>query len=191
LIRFVVPAVLLWLPLIIGICSSAAAASSVPVLPPSVEEFQSYSIGIGDKILVEVYGESDLSLESEVGPLGSINYPFIGEIKVDGVTVQSLKEQITRGLKGPYLIDPVVSVKVVEYRKIFLNGYVSRPGAYQFQPGLTVRKAIAIAGGFGERADEDKIFVVPADQPNAAPRKIGLDEKLAPGDVLTVDRSFF
>jgi protein involved in polysaccharide export with SLBB domain len=47
-------------------------------------------------------------------------------------------------------------VTIEEYRPIFVNGQVEKSGAYPFQPGLTIRKAVSLAGGFKERASKEK-----------------------------------
>ena len=57
-------------------------------------------------------------------------------------------------------MNPQVSVFVEEYRPFFINGMVEKPGGYPYQPGLNIRKAVSLAGGFKERASLNKIFVV-------------------------------
>ena len=74
--------------------------------------------------------------------------PFLGEIEVRGKTVGELERIITEGLRGDYLISPRVNVTIKEYRKFFVRGEVNKPGGFSFEPGLTLEKAIALAGGF-------------------------------------------
>lgn len=164
---------------------------------PTPEQIASYRIGPGDRIAIRVFGESELSLESVIGQSGVISYPFLGEIKVAGNTPTGLERELTVKLGDGYLVNPEVTVSVIEYRPFFLDGYVKRPGSYPYQPGLTVRKAITLAGGFSERASKDKISVVHNEDAsgrrleNPAQTSIGLDEPVRPGDVITVGRSFF
>ena len=80
---------------------------------------------------------------------------------------------------------------IEEYRNFFVNGMVEKPGGYPFAPGLTVRKAISIAGGFKERASREKINVIRDDDPTQTPRKVDLNAPVLPGDILTVEESFF
>ena len=80
---------------------------------------------------------------------------------------------------------------MMEYRQFYVNGYVSSPGGFAFRPGITVRKAISLAGGFNERASDKKIYVVHGDQKDKEPVLINLDDSIMPGDVITVGRSFF
>lgn len=148
-----------------------------------------YRLGTGDEIRIQVFGEEDLSLELRLGDSGMISYPFLGEIPVRGMTPAELEMRIIDGLKPDYLVDPSVNVSVLEYRPFFIYGEVEEPGGYPFQPGLTVRQAVALAGGFTERASRRKISLV-TDEGNKQPL-VELDDRLRPGDTLTVEQSFF
>jgi len=166
---------------------SAAIALETSVLPADDE----YRLSTGDKIRIQVYDEADLYLEVRVNDSGVISYPFLGTIKVRGMTPSQIEEHITLRLEGDYLINPKVSVDIIEYRQFYVNGEVQAPGGFPFQPGITVRKAISVAGGFRERASKDKIFIVRDGQSGNNPTKVGLDEKVRPGDIITVEESFF
>ncbi|MFT5397158.1 MAG: protein involved in polysaccharide export with SLBB domain [Gammaproteobacteria bacterium] len=150
-----------------------------------------YVLGTGDMIRIQVYDEDDLYLESRVSDRGTISYPFLGELKVTGFTSKQLAGTITSRLKGDYLINPKVSVDIMEYREFYVNGEVEDPGGFPFQPGVTVRKAISIAGGFKERASKEKINVIHDDDPNGEPKPVKLDAFILPGDIITVEESFF
>ena len=150
-----------------------------------------YQLGTGDKIRIQVYNEEDLYLEARVGDSGIISYPFLGNLKVAGLTPSKIEDIITSRLKGDYLINPKVSVDILEYRQFYVNGEVQSPGGYPFQPGITVRKAISLAGGFKERASKEKIFIIREGSTEKDPVKITLDEKVSPGDIITVEESFF
>lgn len=102
-----------------------------------------------------------------------------------------LKITLPRASKGRYLLNPQVTIAIEEYRNFFVNGMVEKPGGYPFSPGLTVRKAISIAGGFKERASRDKINIIRDDDPNQSPRKVDLNSPVSPGDILTIEESFF
>jgi polysaccharide export outer membrane protein len=84
-----------------------------------------------------------------------------------------------------------VSVEINEYRPFYINGMVHRPGGYPFQPGLSVRKAASIAGGFKERASLSKIYLIKENDSTQSPRKVDLDAPVGPGDLVTVEESFF
>lgn len=154
-------------------------------------EKQRYSLGPGDLLAINVFGEDDLSLkEIRVGTNGTISFPLLGEVSVRSMTVRELENALIRQLKDGYLKKPVVTVSVIEYRLFYINGEVKKPGGYNFVEGLTIQKAVALAGGFTERASKDKITI----ETEAAPgqiKKVGLNNVVNPGDVITIDESFF
>ena len=143
-------------------------------------------------ISIRVLGEEDLKREHvKLSDAATISFPVLGEIQVRGMTVGELEDFVTRGLRGRYLLNPQVTVSIDEYRNFYVNGMVEKPGGYPFSPGLTVRKAISIAGGFKERAARDKINVIHDNDPQQTPRKVDLSTAVVPGDILTVEESFF
>lgn len=152
----------------------------------------SYRLGAGDVVSIRVFGEDDLSREKiRLTDAGTVPYPVLGEIRVLGLTVGDLERRITDGLRGRYLVNPRVSVVVEEYRPFFINGMVGKPGGYPFQPGLTIRKAASLAGGFTERASMSKIFVIREGDVQQKPEKVDLSTPVYPGDIVTVEESFF
>jgi len=150
-----------------------------------------YLLGSGDLLSIHVFEEEDLSLELRVSDNGTIAYPFLGGIKARGLPLVKLSELIKQGLADGYLVNPVVSITIIEYRQFYINGEVEKPGGYAYLPGLTLQKAVALAGGFTERASKDKIFVVHDGAEYKAPVKLGLDSAVRPGDVVTIEESFF
>ncbi len=143
-------------------------------------------------ISIRVLGEEDLKRERvRLSDAGTISFPVLGEIRVKGLTVGALEDYVTKGLKGRYLLNPQVTISIDEYRNFFVNGMVEKPGGYPFSPGLTVRKAISIAGGFKERASREKINIIRDDDPNQTPKKVDLNVSVQPGDILTIEESFF
>jgi polysaccharide export outer membrane protein len=151
-----------------------------------------YRLGSGDVVSIRVLGEDDLKREKiRLSDAGTISFPIIGEIRVLGKRVAELENLIADGLRGKYLLNPVVSVTIEEYRPIFVNGQVEKSGAYPFQPGLTIRKAVSLAGGFKERASKEKIFVIREDDKTQTPVKVDQSALVNPGDIITVEESFF
>src|SRR5712664_1921037 len=155
-------------------------------------ELSSYKLGSGDMISVRVLGEDDLRREKvRLSDAGTLSFPVLGEIQVKGMTVGALEDYITKGLKGRYLLNPQVTVSIEEYRNFYVNGMVEKPGGYPFSPGLTVRKAITLAGGFKERASREKLNIIRDDDPKQVARKVDLNAPIMPGDILTIEESFF
>ena len=161
----------------------------------AVAQESNYMLGPNDIISISVYMEEDLSFEElRIGDSGRINYPFLGEIQAAGNTVSDFESLIRRGLiDGEFLIDPAITVRIVTYRPFYIDGEVEDPGAYPFEPGLTLRKAISIAGGFTERAARRNIAILPEgsdgdDEPDLTDN---LDISLRPGDIITIEERFF
>jgi len=163
-----------------------------PQVASRVSALSSYKLAAGDVISIRVLGEDDFTREKiRLTDAGTVSFPAIGEIKVLGRTVGDLEAIIVGGLKGRILVNPRVSVQIEEYRPFYVNGMVEKPGGYPFQPGLTVRKAASLAGGFKERASLSKIFVIREDDPGQRAQKVDLNTPLGPGDIMTVEESFF
>ncbi|WP_353295734.1 polysaccharide biosynthesis/export family protein [Thalassolituus maritimus] len=180
----------LMLRFLLVLCLSAANAVQA-------DGVDSYKLGAGDFISISVYGEDDLSIDVRIGSSGSISYPLLGDVWVLGLTTKQLETKLVNGLKGPFLIDPSVTVSMLEYRPFYVNGEVKRPGSYAFHPGLTVDRAISIAGGFTERASKNKIFVERSSSSTTGSfdeqdkNSVSLKDTVMPGDVLTIEQSFF
>ena len=162
-----------------SLAASPSDPANLQASPPD------YRLGVGDLVRVQVHDEPDLTLQTRLSEKGTITYPFIGEFSVVGLSVSQLQDRIAGGLRGDYLVDPVV-----EYRPFYVNGQVKRPGGYPFVPGLTVRKAAAIAGGFTERASTSKLYLYREDA-DTERYKVSLDEPLRPGDTLVVEEGLF
>lgn len=165
----------------------------LPVLAPLAvaQEPAGYTLALGDVVGVHVFDEPDLSFERvPITDTGTIVFPFVGEITARGRTTAQVREAIIGGLKPDYLVDPKVTVSIVEYRPFFLTGEVERPGSIPYQPGLTLRQAVTIAGGLTERASTSRINVITEDSGGKSVR-IGMDYLIKPGDTITVDESFF
>src|ERR1700730_4920196 len=75
-----------------------------------------YRLGPGDRIIIKVFGEEDLSMDFRLNDTGRLNYPFVGELVVQGLTVAEMEQRITRGLRDSYLRDPAVTGYIADDR---------------------------------------------------------------------------
>ena len=130
-----------------------AAAAQLPSHPDV------YKIGPNDVIRIQVFGEEDLTVEKKVGGDGKIDYPLLGAVPVEGKTVEEIQRYLTTQLGSGYLRRPKVSVSIVRHRNFYVGGEVKTPGGLPYEEGLTVQKAIAMAGGLTEKSDKAGIKV--------------------------------
>ena len=177
----------------------AGAVGSEPlVAPPSgsgdgaiTEPLDGYRLGNGDRIAIQVFDEPDLTMEAQVGASGSINYFYLGDIEVVGKTPQQLERNISSALSNGYLNSPAVNVTVLQYRPFFINGEVRSPGGYPYQPGLTLDRAIAIAGGLTDRASTRKMYRIQGGSDENRRKAVTMGSKVSPGDIISIEEGFF
>ena len=162
-----------------------------------------YRIAPNDIIVIDVFGEKELSKELRVTSTGKINYYLLDELEVAGKTTAELKDQLTELLNKDYLVDPKVSVDVKEYRvrEVFVNGAVNKSGAIPItgEQELTILAALARAGGTTPRANENRIKFT---RPGQLEQTFSMDELkrqtdrskviyLKPGDIIEVPDKLF
>lgn len=110
---------------------------------------EDYHLGPEDQIQIRVWDHDDLTRTTRVGLNGNISFPFVGEIKAQGLSLAELQKELERRLGPKYIIDPRVSVTVTEYKsgKFFVVGNVQKPGTYPLTKSIWVVEAISQAGG--------------------------------------------
>lgn len=151
-----------------------------------------YQLASGDVVRIQVYGEPDLSYdEIRLNDAGDFTYPFIGQIKARGKTPNQIEQLIADKLKDGYLKDPKVTVAVTAYREFYISGEVQKPGGYPYQPGLTLQRAIALAGGLTERASTKRVTIVRGNGETRQGEKATLEAAILPGDTITIEQGFF
>lgn len=122
---------------------------------------ESYVIGPGDMLAVNVWKDPELSRTMPVRPDGHISLPLIGEVPAAGLTAAQLQHSIV-GKLTTYMSHPEVSVSVQEIksRKFNVVGRVMKAGEYDLTRPMTVLDAIALAGGFQDFARVKKIYIL-------------------------------
>ena len=157
----------------------------------SAQDLQHYKLSADDVISVTVFDEPDLSLrEARVSSTGTIAMPLIGQISVKGLSVADAEKLIYNAYLGDYLKKPDITITIVEYRQFYVNGEVDKPGGYSYREGMTVQRAITLAGGFTERASRTNIKLI-RENGNGVVIDASLTTTVQPGDVITVEESFF
>lgn len=165
-------------------------ASSQQANPQVHENLDDYLLGTGDRIEIIIYGEPDMSMKFKVSKSGVVNFPYIGEVVIAGRTPSAIETEIEERLRGDYLLNPMVTINMESFRLFYIFGEVTSPNGYEFQPRLTVEQAIAIAGGFTDRADRDDISIR-SGATNEVIEDVELTHPVQPGDTVIVEQSFF
>jgi exopolysaccharide production protein ExoF len=139
--------------------NGALAMGLVVALTAASAAAEPYTLNVSDKINVRVVqwkaAESTfeewtaLGGEYIVGPSGTTAFPFVGDVESAGKTSQDLARELADGLKQSLglVVSPNVSIEIAEFAPIYVAGDVQSPGEYKFLPGLTLIKALSLAGG--------------------------------------------
>ena len=123
---------------------------AVLLAAPTWSADNDYQMGTGDVLHITVYGQPDLTTDARVGENGSITFPLIGDVKLAGSTPAQGEAEIAKRLsKGKFIIEPFVTLNVVQYRSqhISVLGRVNRPGQYTLEKISRITDALALAGG--------------------------------------------
>jgi polysaccharide biosynthesis/export protein len=149
-----------------------------------------YVLDTGDKLRVFVYGQPSLSRIYTVDQIGNIAFPLIGSVRARGRTTTELERTIRGRLGRDFVRDPFVTVDVAQNRPFFILGEVRLPGQYPFVSGMTVETAVAIAGGYTERASERRFRITRRMGPLVDQIEAPSDYTLLPGDTVYVFERF-
>ncbi len=150
-----------------------------------------YLLDTGDRLRVFVYGQPNLSRAYTVDQEGKITVPLINEVRARGRTTRELEATIRHRLGAEFVRDPQVTVDILQNRPFFIYGEVKTGGQYPYVSGMTIETAIAIAGGYTERASTRSYRITRringfADQIDAPG-----DYPVQPGDIVYVNERFF
>ncbi len=198
-------------------------APPAPVTEAEEDAVSDYLIQPHDTMEVFVYENPDFNTKLQVSPRGEITFPLIGSLQVKDLTAHEA-ENILENELSEYVVNPRVNIivpqiaeriaerkarRLEEEKKaledtlvVYVSGQVRRPGSYRLTPGMTVYRAITVAGGLTDiaapnntrvvRTHEDKVEIIPVRI--AAMLRSGDmsgDIQLIPGDTIFVPESFF
>lgn len=124
------------------------AAGSAPASRP--QDNPAYVVGPNDVLTIRVLGEAELSQNYTVDSDGTITFPYLQRVPVQGRTLKEIEALITKLLDGDYIRKPQVSAAIATYRSrsIFVLGEVKQPGRYTIEGQTTLLEVIAQAGSF-------------------------------------------
>jgi polysaccharide biosynthesis/export protein len=150
-----------------------------------------YRVGAGDRLSIKVAGETDLTGEYVVDPTGVLSLPYVQSVPVAGMNTGQIERLITARLKAGFLRDPKVSVQAIALRPFYIMGEVTTAGSFPYQPGMTVQNAIAIAGGYGARADKTDVMLTRKNAKGTQTYKVPVTTQVYPGDIVFVRERWF
>jgi polysaccharide export outer membrane protein len=135
-------------------------ANTPPAATEAVDTSR-YRVQPGDLLVVSVWREPDLTREVRVSPDGWIAFPLVGDVAVEGETVDGVRARLEEYL-GRFINEAVVDVSVREPdgNRIYVLGKVNRPGVYPFTKNVDVIQALSLAGGTSKFAALDDIRIV-------------------------------
>ncbi len=160
------------------------------------------ALGPGDVFEVQVYDEKELSGIYMVSSTGTITFPLIGRVFVEGLNSSDASELLQQKLSEKYIKHPQVSIFIKEYnsKKVSIFGQVQKPGTFKYEDSMTIIQAVSMAGGFTPLAAKDnanvtrivdgleKKFPVPVE---AIAQGKTRNFYLAPGDIVYVPESLW
>ncbi len=143
-------------------CFSRLAAMVLAILFCASPASADYLIQAGEVVEVSIGGLVDFHHRAVVQQDGTVNLPQLGTISIGGSLASELNSRIRAALAGktirqrstdgrtlPIAIEPEdVAASIVEYRPVYVMGDVAKPGQYAFNPAMTTRQAVAMAGGY-------------------------------------------
>jgi protein involved in polysaccharide export with SLBB domain len=155
-------------------------------------EDSSYRLDTGDTVRITVFGEADLSGTFEIDSQGYVRLPLIGQVPAAGLSTYGLETRIAGSMvQGGFLLNPRVNVEVTTYRPFYIIGEVAKPGEYPYVNAMSVPNAIALAGGYTDRAAESAVYIRHKGETKA--HEVAADEstRVLPGDVVRVERTTY
>jgi polysaccharide export outer membrane protein len=139
--------------------TNSGASPSDPLA--SVNQPSEYKIGPQDVVQIDVWKEPEITRTIPVRPDGKISLPLVNDVQAAGLTAMQLAAVIREGLTK-YLTNPQVTVTVtmINSRRVYITGEVSRTGALPLLPNMTVLQALSSAGGFTPFAKMKDIYIL-------------------------------
>ena len=171
------------------LAACAGQTASLPPLPAAQQG--AYTLGAGDRVRLQVFGQDELSQEYLVGDSGVITVPLIGAVEAEGKTVAGLEDAVAGELRNGILVDPNVTAEIVAYRPFFILGETKSPGQYPYVPRMTVLSAVSMSGGFTFRAEEDAVSITRMVDGEMTEFRADPLALVQPGDVINVHERFF
>jgi polysaccharide export outer membrane protein len=150
-----------------------------------------YHLGAGDKLRIVVFGHADVSGEFVIDGSGNVALPLVGQFRASQLTVTGVQESLQKTLNDKYIVNPRVSVEVLNYRPFFILGEVQKPGSYPYVAGIDVIQAVALGGGYTRRARTSSVRVTRDTAQGRTVLSLPPSAPVLPGDTIEVERRLF
>ncbi len=169
----------------------------------SYHEDASYQIGPQNLLQIKVLGESTVNQIYRVEDDGFIKHALLGRIRVGGMSVPELEKYLEENLDGDYIINPKVTVFILEFSSFSILGEVKKPGSYELSGRVSLIHALSLAGGFTPVASQKNVQIMRKNQDGTETKltidttritqggDLSADEDLQPDDIVVVSKSFF
>jgi polysaccharide biosynthesis/export protein VpsN len=145
-------------------CVALAACAAEPGPPRNLPApMQSTVVGPDDMFEITVVGEKDLTHEFQVQPDGTIDFPYVHRVKVEGLEPQEVVDLLKAKLvEEKILSDPQITLIVKQYnsKKVLVTGAVQKPDSVAWAPGMTLVDAISRCGWFSQLADTGHVTLI-------------------------------
>ena len=171
--------------------TGAGPLGPTPAIASAGDVTETYTLGIDDKLTLNVFGEDRLTGEQQIGPDGSITIPLIGKVQAAGRTVDAVSGEVRERLAMGFLKNPSVSITILTFRPFYILGEVNRPGEYPYRKGMSVSDAVATAQGFSYRARKKYVFVKRQGAADEQRLELRPDLQVQPGDTLRIGERYF
>jgi len=152
---------------------------------------KAYEVGSGDVIRITVFCHADLSGTFTVDGSGIVAFPLVGNVRVGGLNTSQLQRKIVDRLEPDYIKQPRVSVEVINYRPFYIIGEVNKPGSYPYVSSMTVINAIALAGGYTNRARGNRLLIIRERDQERLKIPANPGTLVMPGDVIEIPERIF
>lgn len=185
-----------------GVSSSSIPTGSKDAPSGLHERNPRYRLRKGDSFDLDFALSPEFNQTLAVQPDGYVTLKEVGSIFVDGQTVPELTETV-KAAYATILHDPVIAISLKDFEKPYFiaAGQVAKPGKYDLRSDLTVTEAVAVAGGFSDKAKHSQVVLFRPMQGGGyeakllnvkkllASRNLSEDVQLQPGDMLYVPQS--
>lgn len=164
----------------------AAAVPAAPLPGASALDNRVETLGPGDQVRITVFRNPDLTTETRLTERGTVTFPLLGEISLQGLSPTQAGKLIGDKLRqGKYVVNPEVTVAAtqVSSRQVSVLGNVNKPGRYPLDTATgKLTDLLALAGGVAP-GGSDQVSIVTTRNGKTTTENVDLPSMLRAGDL--------